>query len=171
MSVLVRPARPEELPAAGAVAVAGYQADGLLTRDDGSSDDDYRDQLAGTAARARAAELLVAVEAEQVIGTVTWCPLGSPWRQVARSDDQGEFRMLAVAPTGRRRGAARALVDACLDRARSAGMREVVISSLPEMTPAHGLYRSYGFARAPELDFRPVPQVALWGFRLVLAPV
>jgi hypothetical protein len=47
-------------------------------------------------------------------------------------------------------------------------MRDVLISSLPQMTAAHALYREFGFERAPELDHRPKPQVDLWAFRLVL---
>ena len=57
--------------------------------------------------------------------------------------------MLAVDPTARRQGIARALVDACLARARADGAREVVISSLPDMVKAHGLYARLGFVRAP----------------------
>ena len=76
--------------------------------------------------------------------------------------------MLAVAPAGRGHGVGRALVEACLERARTAGMTEVVMSSLPEMTTAHRLYGTFGFTRAPELDFTPAPQVDLWAFRLPL---
>lgn len=178
MSYVVRLARPAEYAATGQVAETGYAVDGLLERTDGTQDDDYRHQLLDAAARAAEAELLVAVDTDPVagpgdpdpgvIGTVTWCPLGSPWRQLAREDHQGEFRMLAVAPAGRRRGVGRALVEACLDRARAVGMTEVVLSSLPTMNHAHALYRSHGFVRVPELDFSPVAGVDLWGFRLGL---
>jgi ribosomal protein S18 acetylase RimI-like enzyme len=78
--------------------------------------------------------------------------------------------MLSVAAAGRRRGVGRALVKACLDRARAAGMREVLLSSLPMMTAAHALYRECGFVRAPELDHSPKPDVHLWAFRLSLLP-
>jgi ribosomal protein S18 acetylase RimI-like enzyme len=77
--------------------------------------------------------------------------------------------MLSVAAAGRRRGVGRALVNAaCLDRARAQGMREVLISSLPQMTAAHALYREFGFIRAPELDHSPKPHVRLWALRLNL---
>lgn len=149
----------------GALTVAAYQADGLL----GGGADPYERQLRDSQSRDRTAEVLVAVDADRVLGTLTWCPPGSPWRELATETDQGEFRMLAVAPTGRRRGVARALVIACLVRARREQMREMVISSLPEMTAAHALYRDLGFVRAPELDHEPAPSVGLWGFRLKLA--
>jgi ribosomal protein S18 acetylase RimI-like enzyme len=76
--------------------------------------------------------------------------------------------MLSVPPAGRRRSVGRALVKACLDRARAQDVREVLISSLPQMTAAHAIYREFGFVRAPELEQSPKPQVHLWAMRLVL---
>jgi ribosomal protein S18 acetylase RimI-like enzyme len=76
--------------------------------------------------------------------------------------------MLSVAAAGRRRGVGRALVTACLEHARAERMREVLLSSLPQMTSAHALYREFGFVRAPELDHSPKPHVHLWAFRLTL---
>jgi GNAT superfamily N-acetyltransferase len=70
-----------------------------------------------------AAEVWVAELAGRLVGTVTWCPPGSQYREIASRDDQAEFRMLAVDPTVRRQGVARALVDACLARARADGSR------------------------------------------------
>lgn len=171
LMIEVRPVRADEMTAAGEVTAAGYLADDLLTRADGAVDTTYQAHLADTAARARQADVLVAVERSTtgvVLGTVTWCPPGSPWRELAGAEDQGEFRMLSVAPAGRGRGVGQALVAACLQRARDAGMREVLLSSLPTMTAAHRLYRRNGFVRDEELDHSPAPGVALWGFRLRL---
>lgn len=168
MTLVVRPARPEEYAEAGRITVAGYQADDLLLLADGTTDTAYEALLAGAAQRAGEAELLVAVEGGQLLGTVTWCPPGSIWRQLAQAPDEGEFRMLSVAAAGRRRGVGAALVEACLERARSARMRQVVLLSLPRMTAAHRLYARYGFVRDNGLDYTPYPQVDLWGFRLVL---
>jgi GNAT superfamily N-acetyltransferase len=153
----------------GALTVAGYAADGWLVRPDGSYDDDYSGWLADTAPRGRDSVLLVAVEDDQLLGTVTWCPPGSPARQLAASDDQGEFRTLSVAPEGRRRGVGRALVVDCLDRARVLGLTEVMLCSLSVMKPAHALYESLGFVRRPELDWFPLPDVELWAYSLDLA--
>ena len=61
-----------------------------------------------------------------VLGCVTICPPGSPWREISR-DDEGEFRMLAVAPAVRGRGVGEALVRMCVDRFRSEGCRGVVV--------------------------------------------
>ena len=168
MSFVVRVAEPAEYAAAGRIAADGYHADDLLRRTDGLIDFDYEAELKDASRRAREAELLVAVYDGQVLGTVTWCPPSSPWRELSTRPDQAEFRMLSVAAAGRRRGVGRSLVNACLDRARAQGMRDVLISSLPQMTAAHALYREFGFVRAPELDHSPKTDVHLWALRLVL---
>ena len=170
MSFVVRVAEPADYADAGRVTSDAYHTDDLLRRVDGLIDGDYEAQLTDASRRAREAELLVAIDDGRVLGTVTWCPPTSPWRELATRPDQAEFRMLSVAAAGRRRGVGRALVKACLDRARAAGMREVLLSSLPEMTAAHALYKEFGFVRAPELDHSPKPDVHLWVFRLALDP-
>lgn len=169
--VVVRRVRAQEYGAVGRLTVAAYRADGLVGTP-GGAEDFYLAMLRDAERRDREAEVWVAEDdAGALLGTVTWCPVGSTWREVARRREQGEFRMLAVDPAARRRGAARALVEACLARARDEGMREVVLSSLPQMTAAHGLYRALGFVRAPEHDHSPAPTVHLWAFRLHLASI
>ena len=169
MTFAVRAARPEEYAAVGALTAEAYRVDGLLDPHDQPVDAAYEEKLLDATRRAREAELWVAVDSDGVVlGTVTWCPVGSPWRQLALAEHQAEFRMLSVAPAGRRRGVARALVEACLARARRDAMSEVVIWSHPRMFGAHALYARMGFERAYDLDGTPVPGVYLWGFRLGL---
>lgn len=69
--------------------------------------------------------------------------------------------MLVVAPDQRGHGIAGALVRECLDRARAAGCRRMVISTEPEMHAAHRLYRRLGFLREPARDWSPVEGVEL----------
>lgn len=168
VSFLIRVAEASEYAEAGRVTAEAYRIDDLLQRADGLIDTAYEAELTDAGRRAREAELLVAVEDGHVLGTVTWCPPTSPWRELATEHDQAEFRMLSVAAAGRRRGVGRALVTACLERARAERMREVLLSSLPQMTSAHALYREFGFVRTPELDHSPKPHVHLWAFRLTL---
>jgi len=166
--VLIRVAREEEYAAVGALSVAGYDADGYLTFPDGTFDDNYAGWLADAASRAQKSTLLVAVDGNELVGTVTWCPYGSGDAQLAREPHQGEFRTLSIAPGARGRGVGRALVEHCLDRARSAGLTEVLLFSLKEMLPAHRLYSRLGFVRRPDLDWSPEPEVNLWAFSLTL---
>ena len=164
----LRPALPEEADAVGALTVAGYDADAYLTLPDGSFDHEYGGWLADGATRGRDGVLMVAVDGEELLGTVTWCPPGSPFREISTRDDQAEFRTLSVAPEARGRGVGSALVDWCITEARTTGLSEILICSLPVMLPAHRLYQSRGFVRRPDLDWSPFPDVVLWGFSLAL---
>ncbi len=95
---------------------------------------------------------------------MTLCREGSPWRELG-GHDEGEFRMLAVAPGARRSGVGEALVRLVLDRFREEGAVAIVMSTLPQMTDAHRLYERLGFERTPERDWRPVPHVQLIAYR------
>ena len=165
---LLRRAHPDEVEAVGALTVAGYDADGHLMRPDGTFDDEYAGWLADGGGRARDGVLVVAVDGEDLLGTVTWCPPGSPFRELSTRDDQGEFRTLSVAPEARGRRVGSALVDWCIEEGRATGLTEILLCSLPEMTTAHRLYESRGFVRRPDLDWSPFPGVDLWGFSLAL---
>lgn len=162
--MLIRSARPDEYDAVGALTVAGYDNEGYLVMPDGSYDHRYAGWLGDAAPRGQDGHLLVAVEGDELLGTVTWCPPGSLHREVATQDHHGEFRTLAVSPDARQRGVARQLVDECLRRARALNLTEMRLCSLPTMAPAHRLYESFGFVRRPELDWDPVPGVHLWAF-------
>lgn len=123
-------------------------------------DDPYRVSLADVATRDREAEVWVAELDGVVVGTVTMCPPGSPWREAGR-DDEGEFRMLAVSPAAHRRGVGRVLAQAVVERFDAAGLAGVVLSSLPQQRDAHRIYERLGFERAPERDHEPHPGVRL----------
>lgn len=155
--VTVRSALDGELAAAGECVRAAYEADGL-------ANGEYLGVIADARARARSAEVLVAVgERGDVLGSVTFLLPGSPFAELARSGE-AEFRMLGVLPAARGRGVARALVEACLDRATRVGAHRVVLCSQVAMTSAHRLYAQFGFVRAPELDWVADPDVELLGF-------
>lgn len=166
--VRIRPAEPAELDDVGRITETAYDHNGYLTMADGRYDEAYASWLRDGAGRAAKAVVLVAIIDDSVVGTVTWCATGSSHRELATADDQGEFRSLAVLPTVRGHGVGRALVSHCLGLARRDGLREVVISSLPDMTPAHRLYESLGFSRREELDWSPFDGVLLWGFSATL---
>lgn len=160
----IRLALPHEYDDAGELTAAAYAGDGLIPEGD-----DYLGELRDARRRAEEAELWVAVEEDRLLGCVTYCPSGSPYLELAGPDD-GEFRMLAVAPDARRRGVAEALVRRCLDRARELDRTAMVLCSMDLMTGAHRLYGRLGFERWPERDWSPVKTVQLWAFRLALEP-
>jgi ribosomal protein S18 acetylase RimI-like enzyme len=149
----VRLARPEDYEQAGEVTLAAYACDGLLP-----PASDYAEELRDAKRRAEEAELWVAVARDtgQVLGSSTYCPVGSPYREIAR-DDEGEFRMLGVAPAGRGQGVGELLVRAMLRRARTEGMSGVAMSTAHKMATAHRLYDRLAFRRDPARDWSPLP--------------
>lgn len=154
----IRRARPEEYAAVGALTVAAYEPHLL------GPEDRYRERLADVATRDREAEVWVAVDDGRLLGNVTVCPPGSPWRELAK-DGEGEFRMLAVDPAVQGAGVGRALAEFVVERFRAEGAPAVVLSSSHDMVAAHRLYAALGFARTPELDWAPYTEVRLLAFR------
>ncbi|CAM5475845.1 GNAT family N-acetyltransferase [Streptomyces antimycoticus] len=168
MDITIRRARDEELDGIGELTAQVYLGDGLL---DFGDSDPYLTTLRDARRRAAEAELLVAADAasDEVLGAVAFAVYGGAYAELARPGE-GEFRMLAVRPESRRRGAAEALVRACLDRGRALGLRRIVISSQQSMTAAHRLYERLGFVRAPERDWSPIAtlELTLWAFTVEL---
>jgi ribosomal protein S18 acetylase RimI-like enzyme len=79
--------------------------------------------------------LLVADAGDTIAGLAVMVGRGTP-----------ELGML-VAEGWRRRGVGRALVDACVEWARAAGAKEIVLHVFPHNTAAVALYERHGFAR------------------------
>lgn len=158
----VRLAQPTELGRVGEITLEGYAHDAFVT-----DTDDYAHELADAAARAVEAELYVAVHADALVGTVTFCPPGSVLRELS-GDGEAEFRMLAVRPEARGLGVGRALVNRCFERSAELGLGQILLCSMTGMASAHALYASFGFVRDPRLDWEPTPGITLWAFR---APV
>ena len=159
----IRRARPRDLAAVGHVTVSAYAEFA------GEDTDDYVEHLRDAATRAREAELWVAAaeDSDEIMGSVTVCPPGSPWREIGR-DGEGEFRMLCVAPQARGTGVGGALLDLVVAHFRSAGASRVVMSTLPTMRAAHRIYERAGFVRMPERDWSPVANVHLMAYGLEL---
>jgi ribosomal protein S18 acetylase RimI-like enzyme len=158
----IRLALPPEYDAVGELTTAAYASDGFIP-----AGSDYALTLAAAADRAAKAELWVAANSTGLLGTVTFCPVGSVYREIGR-DDEGEFRMLGVSPEARGLGVGTALSRHCIDRSRELGFNRVVMSSARSMKPAHRIYERLGFTRLPERDWSPRPGVDLYAFTLDL---
>ena len=82
-------------------------------------------------ARDREAELWVAADDDgRLLGTRDLLPARLALARDRRAADEGEFRMLAVAPEARGRASAQALVALCVDRLREHGAARIVLSTL-----------------------------------------
>jgi ribosomal protein S18 acetylase RimI-like enzyme len=158
--VEIRLAVSAEYDAVGELTVAAYSHDGFVRGQ-------YAMTLRAAADRAAKAELWVAVDGDGLLGTVTYCPVGSVYREIGR-DDEGEFRMLGVAGRARGQGVGTALTRRCIERSREEGLHRVVLSSATYMTTAHRIYERLGFSRLPERDWAPIPGVDLYAFTLDL---
>ncbi len=152
MTLEVRDVRPEELAEAGTVTVAAYAE---FVRPGDADWEAYVEELRDVAARAaRAVVLVAAEEPDGILGTVT-LELSS------RIDDDFEplepdrahVRMLAVRPDVRRRGVARALMEACAERARATGKTRLTLHTTERMVAAQAMYQQLGFARSEDHVF------------------
>jgi ribosomal protein S18 acetylase RimI-like enzyme len=162
---LIRPIRPEEYEALGELTVAAYHSIGYEMPHQAI----YDRQLRDVARRAATSCVLVAATpAGAVLGGVTYvCGPEDPYSEELTEGEAG-IRMLAVDPAAQGRGVGGALTQACLDRARAAGRRRVVLHTGTWMPAAVRLYERLGFSRAPELDFSPVPGVDLVAYAMNL---
>jgi ribosomal protein S18 acetylase RimI-like enzyme len=147
----IRPVEPGEQEAAGRVTARAYQE--FVTEVSGS---DYLTRLADVATRARHALVLGAFEGGRPVGTVTLevdgrIPGGHP--RPPLEEGQAHVRMLGVDPRHRRRGVGRALMDASIAAARTAGKRRITLETTEAMVAAQRLYESMGFRRGRDHVF------------------
>ena len=161
---VVRRAVPADFAEVARLTVEAYHADGQLEEDHG-----YGVLLADVATRAEHSEILVAqdVSGETLLGAVAFVLPGTRYAELSEPGE-AEFRMLAVDPAAQRRGVARALVRACVERASVLGCASLVIGTRDRNTAAFALYEHFGFVREPALDWTPAPGVNLLGLRLKL---
>jgi ribosomal protein S18 acetylase RimI-like enzyme len=153
----VQLARPADFDRIAELTVGVYVDGGLVSQG-------YTAELADVAGRSTRSELLVVRDTdERVVGSVALV-LAGDFGEVTASDDEAAFRMLVVDPAVQGRGIGELLVTSCLDRARAAGRRRMVLSTGPPMTAAHRLYERLGFSRLPERDWSPVPGTDLLVF-------
>ena len=102
-----------------------------------------------------AGELLLAKRGDHVLGCIALKALAPP--------DVAEIKRLFVRPQARGAGVAKALVADVLKLAQTRGYREVKLDTLPEMTAAIALYKSFGFAPIPPYGSHPYPGLVTLG--------
>jgi predicted N-acetyltransferase YhbS len=116
------------------------------------------------------AEQIVAERAGAIVGAVLLLPAGIQTGPPGStfSLKWPEVRLLAVVPVARGHGVGAALTRECVLRARRAGASAITLHTADIMATAMHLYERLGFVRAPELDFHPVENVTIKGFRFNL---
>jgi ribosomal protein S18 acetylase RimI-like enzyme len=157
----IRHAREDELDIVASLAVDAYaEYAGQMSPDAWSQ---FAQDIANVRGRLLDAEVLVALDGDRIVGTVT---LYTRWR--GAREDSYSVRLLAVPPAERGKGVGRALMEHCIERARNDGRRRVVVTVALEMEYARDLYDSLGFERDRSLDHEPAPGVRVYGYSLHL---
>jgi ribosomal protein S18 acetylase RimI-like enzyme len=158
---LIRPVRPEEYERLGELTVAAYHS----LPDESPHQHIYDRRLRDVATRARISCVLVAIgPAGELLGGVTYVSGPDDPYSEELSEGEAGIRMLAVDPVCHGRGVGRALTLACLERARAAGRRRVLLHTRELMAAAKHLYESLGFERETAIDFSPAPGTLLIGY-------
>ena len=165
---LIRDAHDSDRAAIQAVTLSAYQEYAALMP---AHWEDYRHGILATLAEVKPAEQIVAEQDGAVAGTVLLYPAGTVLTTPAGASVTlawPEVRLLAVAPVARGQGIGAALIRECIQRARQSGATALTLHTTDMMQVAMGMYERMGFARAPELDFRPDPGITIKGYRLDL---
>lgn len=146
----IRPARDDELDRVSELMVAAYaEYQSALGPAEWQA---YAADVADVRGRLQHSTLLVAERDGELAGAQTFYAPGAP---SPGPDDWAYMRLLAVAPAGRRRGIARALVEHAIARARDLDAAAIAIHTTPWMVAALKLYLSLGFERDERFDFEP----------------
>ena len=152
--VIVREASSREYAEAGRVTAEAYRQFAA----DGDDDDwhEYLEAIADVEGRADRTTIFIALDGDRIVGSATL----ELFDRVEREDDptlhpeESHIRMLGVHPDARRRGVARALMDACFERARNEGKTFMSLHTTERMRDAQRMYEALGFER---LDDRVFP--------------
>jgi GNAT superfamily N-acetyltransferase len=143
-TVRVRPVRPEDYEAAGAVTALAYREFMPPDGDWGG----YEKRLADVAGRATRALVLVAELDGTIAGTATLeldHRINPDSEQPPLEADEAHLRMLGVHPDHRKRGIGHLLVDACIEHARARGKRRLTLDTTERMVGARAMYEGMGF--------------------------
>ena len=140
----VRPVRPEEYVEAGEATARAYREFIPPERPEWR---EYVNRIADIAGRAEHTVVLVALVDGTIAGTATVeldRHVEDDWRE-GIAPDEAHVRMLGVDPAYRRRGVARALMDAVRALAEERGRRRITLETTPQMQAAQHMYESLGF--------------------------
>ncbi len=171
LDLVVRGARPEELPRLGALIADAYAA--LPGMPGPTNQPAYYAMVRDAAARARnpAIHVLAAVgPGDALFGSADFIDdmahYGSGGMATTRVNAAG-IRLLAVAKEWRGHGVGKALSRYCIEQARALGRSTLVLHTTRAMETAWRMYEQLGFQRVADLDFRQ-GALDVFGFELPL---
>lgn len=130
----------------------------------------YKSRLLAALDEEGPVERIVAVQDGTIVGSVLLYPASANvYTGLVGSVTWPEVRLLAVLPAVRGQGIGTALMDECERRAFRAGATVLGLHTMDTMEAAVRMYERMGFVRAHELDFRPVENVLVKGYRRNIA--
>ena len=150
----VRPVRPEEYAAAGAATANAYRE---FIPPGVPEWHAYLDSIADIGSRAGRTTVLVALVDGAIAGSATVEldeRIEPDWRAPV-APDQAHLRMLGVDPAYRRRGVARAMMQAVIELAQAHNRTRLTLETTPRMVAAQRMYESLGFEPRGEETVEP----------------
>lgn len=170
-NLIIRNANPEEFDAIGKLMVDAYSA--LEGFPNAKEIPEYFDTLAniGRLTERPHTELIVAINShEEVLGAVLY--ISNPkYYGVSKLDMNftatSAFRLLAVSNYTRGLGVGRSLINACIEKAKKANHKQLIIHSTEFMVAARAIYAKLGFIRFDDIDFEQ-DGVEVFGYQLGL---
>ncbi len=145
MSIQIRLAGADDFELVDELVRAAYEYD-YGPREHGD------DPVRLAANRSKLADVWVALDDEELVGTITIRSASGASLQEDTRADELDFRLLGVDPTHRGRGLGKHLTEHAISIARERGNAGVFLKSAPDMIGAHRLYENLGFTRAPHRD-------------------
>jgi ribosomal protein S18 acetylase RimI-like enzyme len=151
MAIQIREANDDEHDAAGRVTADAYReffADGSPDRDHA-----YLMHIGNVAGRADRTTILVAVEDDAIVGTLTLeleGRIGDIEGDPALAPGEAHVRMLGIQPAARGRGIGKALMLEAERRAREVGKTYVTLHTTKLMTVAQRMYEDLGYRRVED---------------------
>ena len=166
-AIVVRPARPEEHEHIARLTLDAYQQYASLMAPSAWSA--LEQAVHASLANDTGVTRLVAEHDGAIVGSAAlYAPDSEAYGSLASPATWPEVRLVAVAPSARGRGIARALVEECIRRARVAGAAVLGLHTSRSMHAAVRLYLRMGFVRDPEHDFQPPGAELVEGYLLRL---
>jgi GNAT superfamily N-acetyltransferase len=172
--VTIRDAREDELDAVAVLLQDAYSQyipppGAPLAPEERAAWDSYREEIGDVRSRLAFSTLIVAEDADGLLGGVTFYPpADGPGENHELPADWAGIRLLGVTSRARGRGVGRALTQECIDRSRALGAKIVGLHTTHLMSVAREMYKRMGFERVPEYDFFPMPDFTVEAYRLEL---
>jgi ribosomal protein S18 acetylase RimI-like enzyme len=162
--LIVREAREEEKPSIEAVTIAAYEQYATVKSE--ANWKRYRQGIIHTLGEENRFERIIAEINGEMAGSVLFYPPNTDvYGGLLKPFPWAEIRLLAVAPSHRRKGVANALLEACEKKSRELGCSYLGLHTDNSMEHAIKLYNKRGYVRFPDNDFYPVKDLHVMAFR------